>query len=334
MYTYTLQYLSQYLDADLDGDAEFEVNGLSSLISADEKKLSLYMGGRYKDQLKETQAGCIVLNESNTAAYKGNKLVVANPYLSYAKLSELFAYKPLGNVGIHPTAVVADNAIIGSNVSIGANTVVEENTQILDNSHIGAGVYIGEGVIIGKNTTVHANVTIHHDVVIGDDCIFHSGSVIGADGFGFAPSSDGWQKIHQLGSVFIGNNVDIGANTAVDRGALDDTTIGDGVKIDNLVQIGHNVKIGEATAIASKTGVAGSSIIGKRCTIAGAVGIAGHLSIADDVHITGMTLVSKSIPKAGSYSSGTTMTTTREWRKNAVRFNQLDKLARQVKSIK
>jgi len=334
MYNYTLKYLSEYLGANLDGDAEFEVRGLSSLVSANGQQLALYMGQRYSDQLRKTQAGCILLNEANAADYKGNKLIVDNPYLSYARVSELFAYKSPGNTGVHPSAVVAGNVVIGQNVSIGANAVIEEYSQILDNSSIGAGAYIGEGVSIGENTAVHANVTIYHGVTIGDNCIFHSGSVIGADGFGFAPSSDGWEKIYQLGSVSIGNNVDIGANTTIDRGALDDTIVEDGVKIDNLVQIGHNSKIGTATAIAAKTAIAGSSIIGKRCTIAGAVGIAGHLSIADDVHVTGMTLVSKSIPKAGSYSSGTTMTTTREWRKNAVRFNQLDKLARQIKSIK
>lgn len=334
MHSYTLKYLSQYLDANLDGDAELEINGLSSLASASEQQLALYMGGRYSAQLGETQAACILLNEGNAAAYKGNKLVVDNPYLSYAKVSKLFAYKPPSETGVHPSAVVADNVVIGRNVCIGANAVIEEYSQILDNSSIGAGAYIGAGVSIGEDTTVHANVTVYHGVMVGDNCIFHSGSVIGADGFGFAPSSDGWEKIYQLGSVSIGNNVEIGANTTVDRGALDDTIIEDGVKIDNLVQIGHNSKIGTATAIAAKAAIAGSSIIGKRCTIAGAVGIAGHLSIADDVHVTGMTLVSKSIPEAGSYSSGTKMTTTREWRKNAVRFNQLDKLARQIKSIK
>ena len=333
MHNYTLEYLSQYLNADLEGDRTFSITGLSSLVSANEQQLALYVGNRYRDQLNATKAGCILLNAEGAAEYTGNKLIVDNPYLSYAKVSELFAYKA-NNKGIHPSAVVADNVTIGANVSIGANAVVEENCQILDNTHIGAGSYLGEGVTIGKNTTLYANVTIYHQVVIGDNCIFHSGAIIGADGFGFAPASDGWQKIYQLGSVRIGNNVEIGANTTIDRGALDDTVIEDLVKIDNLVQIAHNVKVGEATAIAGKAGVAGSVTIGKRCTIAGSAGIAGHLSIADDVHITGMTLVSKSIPQAGSYSSGTTMTTTREWRKNAVRFNQLDKLARQIKSIK
>ncbi len=334
MHSYTLKYLSQYLDANLDGHAGFEISGLASLVSANEQQLALYMGSRYSDQLSKTQAGCILLNEDSAAEYNGNKLIVANPYFSYAKVSELFACKQINSSGIHPSAVVADNALIGANVSIGANAVVEENCQILDNSSIGAGSYIGRGVTIGENTTVYANVTIYHQVAIGDDCIFHSGSIIGADGFGFAPSSDGWQKIYQLGSVRIANNVEVGANTTVDRGALDDTIIEDGVKIDNLVQIGHNVKIGAGTAIAATAAIAGSTVIGKRCTVAGCAGIAGHLSIADDVHITGMTLVSKSIRQSGSYSSGTTVTTTREWRKNAVRFNQLDKLARQIKSIK
>lgn len=171
-------------------------------------------------------------------------------------------------------------------------------------------------------------------VNIGHSCIFHSASVIGADGFGFAPSANGWQKIHQLGSVEIGDNVEIGAGTTIDRGAIDNTIIASGVKIDNQVQIAHNVEIGENTAIASSAAIAGSTVIGKRCTIAGAVGIVGHLQIADDVHITAMTMVTKSILHSGSYSSGVPMNETRIWRKNAARFNQLDAMARQLKHIK
>lgn len=331
---YSLKYLAEYIDAKVDGDECYVVHSLASLISASGQCLALYMGGRYEKQLSLTKAGCILLNTDDAKNYDGNKLIVDNPYLSYAKLSELFVDKTTGLLGIHSSAVIADDVVIGKNVVIGANAVIEENCQIHDNSSIGAGAYLGRGVIIGNNTAINPNVTIYHQVNIGDNCIFHSGCVIGADGFGFAPSSAGWQKIYQLGSVLIGNDVEVGANTTIDRGALDDTIIEDGVKIDNQVQIGHNVKLGRGTAIASKAAIAGSVTIGKRCTIAGLAGIAGHLSISDDVHITAMTMVSKSIPHAGSYSSGTKMTSTKEWRKNAVRFNQLDKLARQIKSIK
>lgn len=334
MTTYSLMYLADYLGATIDGDADYIIYGLASLVSATENDLALYMGRRYSEQLTDSHAGCILVSAGDAKVYQGNKLIVDNPYLSYAKVSMLFADKKASGSTIHKSAVIANNASIGENVSVGANAVVEENCHIQDNSCIGAGAYLGRGVMIGKNTVVNANVTIYHEVIIGDNCIFHSGCVIGADGFGFAPSKDGWQKIYQLGSVKIGNDVEIGANTTIDRGALDDTLIDDDVKIDNQVQIGHNTHLGAGTAIASKAAIAGSVTIGKRCTIAGLAGIAGHLSISDDVHITGMTLVSKSIPRPGSYSSGTKMTTTSVWRKNAVRFNQLDKLIRQLKSTK
>jgi UDP-3-O-[3-hydroxymyristoyl] glucosamine N-acyltransferase len=331
---YSLKYLADYVDAKIEGDVDCIVNGLASLISANNQHLALYMGRRYEKQLALSKAACILLNPEDAKIYCGNKLIVDDPYLSYAKLSQLFA-DTSPNVGsVHASAVVASNVDVGHNVNIGANAVIEENCQIHANSSIGAGAYLGRGVIIGMNTIIYPNVTIYHQVNIGNNCIFHSGCVIGADGFGFAPSADGWQKIYQLGRVLIGNDVEVGANTTIDRGALDDTIIEDDVKIDNLVQIAHNVRLGRGTAIAAKTAIAGSAVIGKRCTIAGLVGIAGHISITDDVHITAMTLVSKSITHAGSYSSGTRMTTTKEWKKNAVRFNQLDKLARQLKSIK
>jgi UDP-3-O-[3-hydroxymyristoyl] glucosamine N-acyltransferase len=181
--------------------------------------------------------------------------------------------------------------------------------------------------VIGDQTRIHPNATIYHGIHVGSHCIIHSGSVIGADGFGFSPSKDGWIKIHQLGGVIIGNNVEIGANTTIDRGALDDTIIGDGVIIDNLVQIAHNVRIGKNTAIAANVGIAGSCTLGNSCIIAGGVGIAGHLTLVDNVHITAMTMVSSSINEPGSYSSGTALSPTKEWRKNAARFRNLDTLA-------
>jgi UDP-3-O-[3-hydroxymyristoyl] glucosamine N-acyltransferase len=331
---YSLTYLANYINAKIEGDADYIVSGLATLASANNQHLALYTGRRYEKQLALSKAACILLSADDALNYCGNKLVVKNPYLSYAHLSQLFADTRPGITGVHSSALIASNADIGNDVNIGPNAVIEENCQIHGSSSIGAGAYLGRGVIIGSNTTIHPNVTIYHQVSIGNNCILHSGCVIGSDGFGFVPSADGWQKIHQLGCVIIGNDVEVGANTTIDRGALDDTIIEDNVKIDNLVHIAHNVRVGEGTAIAAKTAIAGSTVIGKRCTIAGLVGIVGHLSVTDDVHITAMTLVSKSITHAGSYSSGTKMTTTHKWKKNAVRFNQLDKLARQLKSIK
>jgi UDP-3-O-[3-hydroxymyristoyl] glucosamine N-acyltransferase len=257
---------------------------------------------------------------------KGNKLVVANPYLCYAQLTPLFDIQSNRQVGIHPTAVIGENCVLGQDVRIEAHAVLADGVVLGDQVCVGAGCYIGPDSQLGARTRLHPNVTIYHGVSVGSDCLFHSGSVIGADGFGFAPSSQGWVKIHQLGGVRIGNRVEVGANSAIDRGALDDTVIGDGVIIDNLVQIGHNVRLGKNTAIAGHSAVAGSVTIGENCTIAGKVGIAGHLTLADKVHISAMTLVSGSIDEAGSYSGSLPIGPTKEWRKNAARFRQLDQL--------
>ena len=226
------------------------------------------------------------------------------------------------NTSIHESSHIGPNVVIGIDVVIGENTVIESNTVVSDRCHIGNDCYL------------HSNVTVYHGVRIGDNVNIHSGAVIGADGFGFAITPEKkWLKIHQLGSVLIGNNVDIGANTCIDRGALEDTVIGDGVIIDNQVQIAHNCIIGDNTAIAGCVGIAGSTIIGKNCTLAGGVGVAGHLEIVDNVHVTSMSLVTGSILKPGSWSSGTSMMETSRWRKNAVRFSHLDDLYGRLKNL-
>ncbi len=332
--TYSLQQLADYIGAELEGDADLIINGLATLQMADEQELAFYTNSRYKNYLSTTAAAGVLLNKSDRDKYQGNKLIIDDPYLAYAQLTELFIPKCINSGSIHKTAVIDNTALLGEGVTVGPYVVIESGCNIGKGSCIHSGCYIGANTHIGSNTTVYPKVTIYHNVIMGDNCIIHSSSVIGSDGFGFAPSKEGWQKIHQLGGVRIGNHVEIGASTTIDRGALEDTIIGDGVKIDNQVQIAHNVQIGEHTAIAASVAIAGSTAIGKRCTIAGAVGIVGHLSIVDDVHITAMTMITKSITAAGSYSSGVPMNTTREWRKNAVRFNQLDTIARQLKSIK
>jgi UDP-3-O-[3-hydroxymyristoyl] glucosamine N-acyltransferase len=235
--------------------------------------------------------------------------------------------------GIHPSAVIDPSARIAASATVGAYCVIGADVVIGENTVLGAHCVVGAGCIIGARSFFHANVTLYHHVVLGNNVVIHGGAVIGADGFGFAPDGQRWQKIHQLGGVVIGDNVDIGANTCIDRGALDDTVIGNNVIIDNLVQIAHNVKIGNGTAIAACVGIAGSTEIGQHCTIAGAVGIVGHLRIADRVHITAKSLVTGSISKSGSYSSGTALTETKAWRKNAVRFSQLDALFQRVRAL-
>lgn len=331
--SYTLEQLANVIGASIVGDKSKTITMLASLHSATQQQLTFYTDKRFKSQLAATNAGCVLLKPDDQSLFPGNKLVSVNPYRDYAKLTQLFA-SPTVPDGIHPTATIHQTVTLAEKVSIGPKVVIEEGAVVGTGVTLYPGCYIGADCIIGDNTTVYANVTLYCGTTIGQNCIVHSGAVLGADGFGFAPSETGWQKIHQLGKVVIGDHVEIGANTTIDRGALDDTIIGDGVIIDNQVQIAHNVVIGEQTAIAGAAAIAGSTVIGKRCTIAGAVGIVGHLTLADDVHITAMTLVTKSIAEPGSYSSGVPLNDTRLWRKNAARFNQLDMMARQLKLMK
>ena len=331
---YSLGHLAEWLDLGLAGDSNKLIHGLATLQSANDGQLSLCINKQYRKYLESTQAGCVLLHSSDRNLFSGNCLYTDEPYLAYARLTELFVDDPgTGKSIIHPGATIANNVQLGENVSIGPNVVIEPDCVIGSGTRIYPGSCIGRGVTIGINTIIYANVSIYHDVSIGDHCIFHSGCVVGSDGFGFASCDQGWQKIHQLGSVRIDSNVEVGANTCIDRGALDDTRIATGVKIDNQVQIAHNVCIGEHTAIAGTVGIAGSVEIGRHCTIAGGVGIAGHLTITDNVHITGMSMVTGSITRPGSYSSGLPLNETKIWRKNAARFNQLDSFVRKFQSV-
>jgi UDP-3-O-[3-hydroxymyristoyl] glucosamine N-acyltransferase len=323
---FTLADLAQRLGAELVGDPQHHITALATLQSATPAELSFIANPVYKKYLATTKAGAVLVSPELASMVPGNKLIVANPYICYAQLTPLFDSHLQRQPGIHPSAVIGENCVIGKDVHIDAQVVLADGVVLGNEVSIGAGCYIGADSQLGDRTRLHANVTIYHGVSIGTDCLFHSGSVIGADGFGFAPSSQGWVKIHQLGGVRIGNRVEVGANSAIDRGALDDTVISDGVIIDNLVQIGHNVRLGKNTAIAGHSAVAGSVTIGENCTIAGKVGIAGHLHLADKVHVSAMTLVSGSIDNPGSYSGSLPIGPTKEWRKNAARFRQLDQL--------
>lgn len=328
---YSLAQLAQYLNAELHGDPDYEIKALATLQQAGAQELSFIANPAYQKYLATTRAGALLLRPEFAGHYQGQQLRVANPYLAYAKLSALFDPQVLAAStlapAIHPSAVIDESCQLGQGVSLGAHVVVGRNVVLGDGVRLGAGCVIGDDCHIGARTRLAANVTLYQGVSLGEDCVLHAACVLGADGFGFASSPEGWVKIHQLGGVVVGNRVEIGASSCIDRGALDDTRIEDGVIIDNLVQIAHNVQIGKNTAIAGHTAIAGSTHIGANCTIAGAVGIVGHLQITDGVHITAMTLVTHSIDKPGSYSSGTPMSQTREWRKNAARFRQLDKLA-------
>jgi UDP-3-O-[3-hydroxymyristoyl] glucosamine N-acyltransferase len=239
----------------------------------------------------------------------------------------------MSSTGIAPSAVIAADAIISDSVTVDANAVIQSGAVIGEHSYIGSGTVVGKNVTIGNHSYLNANVTVYADCIIGDECILHSGVVIGADGFGFVKDADAYFKVPQLGRVRIADHVEIGANTCVDRGALLDTVIGEGVKLDNHIQIGHNVEIGEHTVISACSCIAGTVKIGKFCLFGGSVGVRDNIEITDNVMITGRTLVSASILKPGSYSSSTPMDETANWRKNAARFRTLDKMARRLNKL-
>lgn len=305
-----------------------EFSSIGSLSHANHQQLSFLADPHYASSLAGSQAGAVLI----TAEYRDQvpetaiALVVASPYLAYASASQIFARESRLN-GIHPSAVIADSAVIGDQAHIGPFCVIGEHVHIGARSSLAAHVVVEENSAIGHDCVIKSQVVIGHDSVIGHHVRLHAGVSVGAEGFGFAPTSNlsttGWERIAQLGRVVIGDYVRIGSQTCIDRGAIDDTVIGNHVIIDNLVQVAHNVHIGDGTAIAAQTAIAGSTRIGKRCIIGGAVGITGHIEITDDVTLSGMTMVTKSIKTAGSYSSGTAAMPTANWRRAAVRFRQL-----------
>ena len=326
----SLGEIAEYLGAQLHGDAGVQVDSLGTLQSAQPGQLSFLANPRYRSWLEQTRASAVLCRPDQQPFCPVAALVVDDPYLAFARISHRFDSRPRHAAGVHPSALVANTAQLGDSVSLGPNVVVEEGAVLGDGCVVMANSVIGAGSKLGARVTVWPNVTICHGVVIGDRTNIHPGAVIGSDGFGFAPSPDGWHKVAQVGGVRIGNDVDIGAGTTVDRGAIDDTFIGDGVIIDNQVQVAHNVRIGAHTAIAGKAGIAGSVTIGERCLIAGAVGISGHLEITDDVQVMAMTLVTKSITEPGVYASGQPADRQDRWRRNTVRSRQLDDLFSRV----
>jgi len=330
---FSLGELAERLQLTLEGDADAVIRGLSTLGSAGPDELAFLANDKHLADLAQCCAGAVILRPEARAATDLPCLLSSDPYLSYAQASQLLDQRPRRPAGVHHAAVVADSAILGSEVSIGPGACIEPGVSIGDRTVIGAGVFVGEGSCLGADTLIHANTTLYDGVVIGSHCIIHSQTAIGSDGFGYAPSTEGWQKIHQLGGVVIGDRVEIGAGCTIDRGALDDTVIEDGVIIDNQVHIAHNCRIGKNTAIAGCVGIAGSSTIGANCTMAGQVGIAGHLTICDNVHLGGQARVTRSIDQPGTYTSGTLLTPLSEWTRNASRFTKLDRLFRRVTNL-
>ncbi|WP_299772916.1 UDP-3-O-(3-hydroxymyristoyl)glucosamine N-acyltransferase [uncultured Pseudoteredinibacter sp.] len=329
-----LSVLPENLYVELQGaDQSLQIRAMATLQTAQADEISFLANPNYRKYLASSDAAAVILHPNEVEHFSGPKIVCAQPYIAFAVLTSLFKRSPAQSQGVHSSAVVDASAEVDNSAWVGPNCVVQAGAQIGANSCLEAGVFIGEDVHIGQDCRLHSNVSIEAAVCMGDRVEIHNNTVIGSEGFGFAPTGEGWLKVHQLGSVLIGDDVEIGASTTIDRGALDNTVISDGVKIDNQVQIAHNVRIGEHSAIAACVGISGSAVIGKHCTLAGGVGLVGHIELADKVHITGMTMVTKSITEAGSYSSGTPMMPTEKWRRSAVRFSQLDKLAGTVRTL-
>lgn len=336
--TLSLSELAKITSSTLQGDDNLLLTGVSSLELAQKGQISFATGRKYLSQLNRCRASAVILTQELASEYHGNKqgnnvLINSSPYLAYAQtVTAFYPDKPV-IANIHPSSIIDKSAYISASVSIGANVVIGKHVNIADAVTIGAGSIISDHCSIGKNSTLHPNVTLYPNSQIGEHTRLHAGVVIGSDGFGYAPTDKQWYKIKQVGNVIIGHQVEIGANTTIDCGALGSTTIANGVKLDNLIQIAHNVTIGEHTAIAACVAIAGSVSIGKHCQIGGASAIAGHLHITDDVIITAMSMVINSIKVAGIYSSGMPINENRAWRKNIIRFKQLDTMAKKIRQL-
>ncbi|CAI8845191.1 UDP-3-O-(3-hydroxymyristoyl)glucosamine N-acyltransferase [Pseudomonas sp. IT-P258] len=331
--TIKLGQLAEFLGATLRGDPEKAITGLATLQEAGPAQLSFLANPQYRKYLAGSQAAALLLKAADAEGHGGDVLVVPDPYAAYARVSHLFDPKPKAAAGIHPTAVIAADAVVDPAASIGAFVVIESGAQVAAGTTVGAHCFIGARSVVGEGGWLAPRVTLYHDVRVGKRVVIQSGAVLGGEGFGFANEKGIWQKIAQIGGVLIGDDVEIGVNTAIDRGALADTVIGNGVKLDNQIQIAHNVQVGDHTAMAACVGISGSTRIGKHCMLAGGVGLVGHIDICDNVFITGMTMVTHSITEPGAYSSGTAMQPAAEWRKSAARIRQLDDIARRLRQL-
>lgn len=330
---YSLAELAAKLDLEFSGQADRVITGLAPLATAGPEQLSFLSTRKYLPQLAATRAGVVILHPDFVDACPVDTLVSDDPYASYARVSHYFDTSPGSQPGIHPSAVVSPDSEVHSSAALGANVVVEAGASVAADVILDAGVFVGRDSRIGAGTRIYPNAVIYHDVQLGERCVIQGLAVLGSDGFGFAPARAGWEKICQLGGVRIGDRVEIGAGATIDRGALEHTIIEDGVILDNQVHIAHNCSIGKNTAIAACCGVAGSTKIGANCTFAGMVGVAGHIEICDNAHFTGKTMVTRSVTEPGSYSSGIPMSPSREWRKNAVRFSQLNDFQRRLAKL-
>ncbi|RVU86022.1 UDP-3-O-(3-hydroxymyristoyl)glucosamine N-acyltransferase [Leucothrix sargassi] len=331
----SLADLANTIGATVNGEPTTQVSTVAAFENATAGDITFITHEKYLSKLPTCEASVLIApSKLDVSAFSGDVLVHDNPYLAYAKtVQALYPERPQAD-GIHASAVIADDVVLGDDVRIGPNAVIEEGAVLGDRVTVGANCFVGANVLLGDDVRLMPNVTLYQEVSLGKRTRIHSGVVIGADGFGYAPDKGVWNKIPQVGSVRIGDDVEIGANTTIDRGALTDTVIGNGVILDNQIQIGHNVVVGDHTAMAGAVAVGGSAVIGKHCQIGGGSGIAGHINIADNVIIMGMGMVTGSVKEPGLYSSGTGLSETKTWRRNAVRFNQLDDLFKSVRDLK
>lgn len=333
--SYSLKELAQQIGATIRGNANVLIDSIAPLDKAQSNQLTFISNIKFRDLLAQSQAGILVVSENDVefCSPESNLLIVKDPYVAYAVLAQYMDSTPKAATGIAPSAVVSSSVKLGKNVSIGANAVIEDGVELGDNVIIGAGCFIGKDAKIGANTQLWANVNIYHQVQIGEYCLIQSGAVIGSDGFGYANDKGRWIKIPQTGTVIIGNHVEIGACTCIDRGALDATVIEDNVIIDNLCQIAHNVHIGTGTAVAGGVIMAGSLKVGRYCLIGGASVINGHMEIADKVTVTGMGMVMRPITESGVYSSGIPLQPNKQWRKTAALTLDIDKMNKRLKAV-
>jgi UDP-3-O-[3-hydroxymyristoyl] glucosamine N-acyltransferase len=329
----TIAEIAEIVGGELVGEGSRSIDRIASLDQATADSVSFLSNPKFEHQLNTTLAGCVLLSDKYDKVFNSPHILCKDPYLAFAKVSQALDPSPLPAYGISPQSVVHESAAIGKNVSIGAGAVIDADCTIADNVCIGVNSYIGRGSSLGINTKLFANVSVYHGVKLGADCIIHSGTVIGSDGFGYANDKGRWVKIPQIGGVTIGNRVEIGANSTIDRGALNETIIHDGVVIDNLCHIAHNVEIGEDTAMAAHSGIAGSTVVGKGCTFSGRTSIIGHLELAAGTHVTAGTLISKSNDKPAVFSSGTGTQENKTWRRNVARFKQLDEMAKKLRQL-
>lgn len=330
---WTLAELATATATTVRGNAERRIRAVAPFEQAQAADISYVRDQKYARLLPSSQAGALILTPDMAENYQGDALLSHNPYLSYARLVNFMHPPQRPEPGIHPTAVLADDVQLGEAVAIGPQAVIEAGAVLGDGVVVGAGCYIGTNVHIGAHSFLYPNVTLAMATQVGQRAIIHAGTVLGSDGFGFVPDTTGWYKIPQVGRVCVGDDVEIGANTSIDRAAMGETYLGHGVKLDNLIHIAHNVHIGDHTVIAASTGIAGSARIGKHCQISGMCSIAGHISIADHVTLTGTSFVINSITQPGVYSSGIPIEEHALWRKNTVRVRQLDKLTRRINAL-